>query len=139
MPTGDLGKINHPGRASQQIDFRGVRIGQATPSDIDGIIEIGGELFIFLEYKHESAPPISYGQRLCLERLVDAITLAGRVSLCVLAQHATPIGFDIDGAGSRAISVYYKSKWIDTEERCMTVADCVSRACDIAGIQPRHS
>ena len=50
--------LEHPDRASQLVDLTGISYGNASPTDIDGFIELNNKVFVFLEYKNENAPPI---------------------------------------------------------------------------------
>ena len=44
-------------------DFSGLRFGKISPTDIDGFLDFGNSLFIFVEMKHGDAR-IPYGQKL---------------------------------------------------------------------------
>ena len=52
-------------------DFSGLRFGNITPTDLDAFMDFNNKLFVFVEAKHGGAP-LSYGQRLAIERLCDA-------------------------------------------------------------------
>ena len=53
-------------------DFSGLRFGKISPTDIDGFLDFGNSLFIFVEMKHGDTR-IPYGQKLALTRLCDAV------------------------------------------------------------------
>ena len=57
---------------SQLKDFSGLRWGAISPTDIDAILEFSNRLFIIVEAKYKNAQ-VPFGQKLCLERLCDAI------------------------------------------------------------------
>lgn len=94
----------------QQIaDFSGLRWGKVTPTDLDGFIDFGNKLFVFIESKHgDSVMP--YGQRLALERLCDA---------CHKPPLRYAVGFvvsqwssgDIDMAQTTVTAIRWEGKW----------------------------
>jgi hypothetical protein len=130
--TGDMGKIRYPNRAFQHIDFSGIRYDTATPSNVDGVLEIGGKLFVILEYKHRSAQPMSRGQRLMIERIVDGLDAPGKCAIAIIGAHSSPHGKEIDAAGSQAVEVRWKGKWKSLLWGNFTVKNCVDRAYRIA-------
>lgn len=134
--TGDVGRIRHKARASQIIDYTGVRFGNATPSDLDGAIELKNKLFIFFEYKHKNAAPISTGQRIFLERLTDALDSAGKTAVTIIGQHSAPVEDEINAAKSKALEVRWKGEWLDLREKDFTVKCCADRAYDKAFSSP---
>lgn len=75
-------------------DFSGIRFGKITPTDIDGFLDFGNKVFIFIELKY-GASILSYGQRLALERLCDSCADAGKVSV-VLVAHYENVKDEID-------------------------------------------
>ena len=103
--TGDTGKIRYPARSSQLIDFSGIRYGNATPSNVDGLLELDGKLFVILEYKHRSAQEMPRGQRLMIERLTDQLGSGISYSVAVVGVHDSPVGAEIDGANAMASEV----------------------------------
>ena len=68
----ERGRLRNPNLALVERDFAGIRIGACTMTDIDGFMELGGRMFIFVESKFGGAP-LPFGQKLALERLVDSI------------------------------------------------------------------
>lgn len=70
-------------------DFSGLCWGKISPTDIDAYFEFANRAFIFIEAKYNGAR-LPYGQRLALERLVDAVG-ATKPALLVLA------AYDADG------------------------------------------
>lgn len=124
--TGDVGKIRYPRRASQQIDYSGVRFGNATPSNVDGFLELDDHFFIIFEYKHASASKMSVGQRMMIERVCDAIharTSPPSYCVAIVAQHNAGIGEEIDGANARALGVRWKGQWINVSKTNTTAMD----------------
>lgn len=74
--------------ASQLKIFAGMKWGRISPTDIDGFLDFGDRLFVFIEVKHgKSMPPT--GQRIALERLCDACESKNRASVAIVATHST--------------------------------------------------
>lgn len=120
--------LEHPERAAQLIDLTGINYGNLSPTDVDGFLEIKNKLFVFLEFKNENAPPIGYGQRTALERVVDALHQSGKVSLAVIGQHNTAHTEIVNGAASKALEVRWQGQWVSLKGDGYTVRDCVNRA-----------
>lgn len=130
---GDVGKIHYPGRANQVIDYTGLKyMKTATPSNLDGFMELRGRLFVLLEYKHSTAQAISFGQQMLIERTTDALHGNGRFSLGVIAQHDAPCSEEINGAESKALTVRWNGEWKDLRESDFTVKQCIDRAFSYA-------
>ena len=119
----DRGVIYNRQRAGQEIDFSGLRYGKCTPTDIDGLIELGGKVFIFIEYKFGDAP-MPFGQKLALERVVDIMNKT-KPSLLVHAQHFSPPEQDIDGANAIVVKVRTGMRWITNWVSGKTVKEVV--------------
>jgi hypothetical protein len=110
------GKEYNPRRARQAKDYSGLCYGRITPTDIDGIIEFSNRLFVFLEYKG-SGSPLATGQRLCIQRMVDAIQSQTKTAVAILADHWEHIGDDIDCANAEVRSIYYLGVWHQMDEK----------------------
>jgi len=82
----ERGLIRNPRRAQQINDFSGLRYGNITPTDIDGLIEYQNEAYIFFEIKYMDTP-ILYGQKLALERLVCDIAKKKKIAIAIIAEH----------------------------------------------------
>jgi glycerophosphoryl diester phosphodiesterase len=108
MKDEDRGKIRNREFAKQLRNFSGLRFGKITPTDIDGFIDFGGRIFIFIESKHGTAK-LPYGQRLALERLCDASQKAGIDSIVIIGSHETQD--DIDMANIPVIELRWMGKW----------------------------
>jgi len=80
------GRIENIARRQQIIDFSGVRFGNITPTDIDGVIEYNDIAYAFYEIKYANAE-MKYGQKLCLERLVNDMMKAGKKAIAMLIRH----------------------------------------------------
>lgn len=103
------GKIVHRERAAQIRDFSGLRFGNITPTDLDGLIEWRDRAFVLMEVKHTDAV-LPFGQRLALERMCDALHQA-KPTLLIVASHCQPIGRDIDMATCDVVEYRSRGQW----------------------------
>ena len=105
------GRIQNRGRALQVNDFSNLRFENGiTPTDLDGAVEWGNELFIFFELKHEGKE-LDYGQRLFFERMTDTLAQAGKVTSTMIADHYTAPHEDIDAAAAIVREYRGKGEW----------------------------
>ena len=109
--------IQHRERMKQLINFKNMRIGSISPTDLDGLIEYQDKCFIFIELKYGDAE-IPKGQKLALERLTDLVSMM-RPSVLIVGTHNTPIDIDIDMANTRVREYYYKRRWIKDKDTTM--------------------
>jgi hypothetical protein len=119
------GKEYNRERAGQPKDYSGLTYGKITPTDIDGIVEFRDKLFVLLEYKFNGAE-VPHGQKVCMERVVDAIASSQRVALAIVADHFNPTNQEIDCANASVRTVYYRAKWHDQDGK-KTVKESIDR------------
>lgn len=107
------GKIQNRERARQIIDFSGIRYGNITPTDIDGFFEKAGRAFVFYEYKLVGND-MPYGQKIALERIVDAISTANKEAVLFVCRHCNDDPRD-DIEASKAVveKIYWHGDWWD--------------------------
>lgn len=86
MPSGERGAIWAPSRAAQLVDYRGLRWGNITPTNVDGLIDFGARFFFFVELKLRGAPFL-LGQRLALANVRAAIVNGGKRCVVLVAEH----------------------------------------------------
>lgn len=103
-------------------DFSQMRWGNITPTDLDAMLDFGNKLFVFIELKHGDAQ-MPYGQRLALERLVDAIESIPAYLL--IASHNTTSEKDVNTALATVTSYRYKKMW-HIPQRAITVKEAVN-------------
>ena len=108
------GEIQKPEYAKQTVLFTGMRyLGDGnelnvTPTDIDGYIELNrNNSLIFFELKYRGDLP--YGQRVALQRLVDACQKEGN-SVLFVASHNIQTG-PIIAKDAVVGKVYWKGRW----------------------------
>jgi len=82
------GVVRSVARATQHIDYSGLRWDKITPSNIDGVLDFSGRLFVFLEFKTVGAP-MAFGQRLLFSNLHRAMARNGVACAVLLAEHVT--------------------------------------------------
>lgn len=112
------GEIVNRSRAAQLVDFSGLKIGNITPTDIDGLIEYQDKLYIFFELKYQGKD-LPKGQALAAIRLIDSLN---KPSVFIVADHDADIGTDVDAAKAIIRSYYYSKKW-HTPHRPMTLRE----------------
>ncbi len=91
--------INNRAKASQLIDFTGLKSGAIHPTDIDAVLEFDGKFLILIEVKTKGNK-LTWGQRLVLERIVDAWNDGDKkaIALCVshdVRDYTKPIMLDV--------------------------------------------
>ncbi len=101
------GRIQNRARAAQIRDFTGIRLGNITPTDIDGLIEYKDKLFILLELKYRDNE-LPAGQRLALERLVSALN---KPAILFIGRHIQVVGDDILTAEATVTEYYWEGEW----------------------------
>jgi beta-xylosidase len=80
------GEIEHPERAQQINEFKELRYGSITPTDIDGLIEYKDSAYVFIEVKY-NGKELPFGQRLAITRLVNDTSCAGKESIALIVNH----------------------------------------------------
>lgn len=114
------GTIQNEEYAKRIINFGGLRYGNITPTDIDGVIEYHDTHIVFFEFKYGEAP-LPYGQRVALERIVNNCANAGKQAILCVCRHNTPQGQQIDAANTPVSDVYvggsngFTGQWIDEQ------------------------
>ena len=73
-------------RARQLIRFDGLKYGNITPTDIDGLIEYQNKLWILYEAKYADKD-VPQGQRLALERFIQNVKGDGKHGIAMIVQH----------------------------------------------------
>lgn len=86
MSSKKRGAVRDVVKYTQLKDYTKMCYGTITPTDIDGSMDFGPNVFVFLELKHEGKD-LPRGQELHLERLCDALYRGGNHSLAVVATH----------------------------------------------------
>jgi hypothetical protein len=111
--------------AAQLKRFDGLRWGSISPTDIDLYVEFGNRLMVLGECKYGHAP-VPTGQRVGLERLVDAATLAPhRYAALLILHHDTEAG-DIDYATTEVVRYRWLHEW-KKPRRDIVLVDAIDR------------
>lgn len=126
----DRGVYRQPALGRQLLLFRGLRYGTITPTDIDGFLDFGGKLFVFLEVKYGAAV-LPTGQRLALERLCDACWRAGIEAAVLVARHDTDT--DVEVADCTVSEIRYNGRWESSRKR--TVRQTIDAFLQAKGAQ----
>jgi hypothetical protein len=118
--------IRNREQMGQLKDFTGLRFGNCMPTDIDGFIDFGGKLFIFIEAKYQGAE-LSRGQRVALERLNDAChSPPSRYSFLFLVAHSS--GSDIDLSQATVTQFRFNGEWHTPNRTDLTLFNAILRA-----------
>lgn len=114
-------------RAKQLIDFGGLQFEQITPTDIDGLIEFRNIAYIIYEFKYADAE-MPFGQRLAIERMVDAFQCAGKKAVAFLCKHYVQ-NPDEDVIAKDAIveAVYMNHTWYRADGEKNTANELTTR------------
>ena len=124
----ERGEIVNKARAQQLRDFSGLQFERGiTPTDIDGSVDFGGKLFMFVETKFKGTP-LPKGQRLHLENLVKDHQSP---AVAYITEHETPIGEVIPMARTivkeRYSNTQIKPRWIYPENDILQLRDTMDR------------
>lgn len=122
----ERGVIRNRQFASQLRDFSGLRFGKITPTDIDAAVEFGGRLFVFVEAKF-GLGTMPYGQRLCLERICDAIHRPPTRYACVLVANHNEAAGDVDFGASRVVRYRWGGIWRQEFRKDVTVRFAIDK------------
>lgn len=114
--------IHTRNRAKQIYDYTGLDYGKCSPTDIDGLVEMGNKGYIIIELKRPNAK-FPTGQRLALERMIDDFVKVGKTAVLILAENAVDnADLDVVVADCRVLKEY-DGTWHDA--RHSTVRDVV--------------
>lgn len=115
----ERGVINNKDRARQLRDFSGLRYGNITPTDIDGLIEYKDIAYVIFETKFGSAE-VPRGQMIALERLCDDLQNY-KHTIVIISSHNHPVTEEIDLANSIVTQYRWRKKWVDMKDNPYTV------------------
>ena len=84
------GAIHNKKRYKQLFDYSGLLLHRnITPTDIDGLIDFGGNAFIYMEAKLIDAE-VKMGQRIAFENIVKSHEKAGNKAIAIIWRHNVP-------------------------------------------------
>lgn len=101
--------IKYPTRAKQIIDFEGIKNGKIHPSDIDAVLEFDSKYLLLFELKLKGVQ-VPLGQRMMLERIIDAWEDSGKIGSIVYCEHETKANEKIYLKDSKVVGVYNKGE-----------------------------
>lgn len=111
----ERGEIRNKDFAKQLNNFKGLRWGNITPTDIDGFIEYHGKGFIIFELKYKGTE-LPYGQRLALERECDDHK---KPTLLIIASHECLVPDDVNAADATVVEYRYDKRWFRDSGRSL--------------------
>ncbi len=80
------GRLYNKARYRQEKDYTGLRIGNMTPTDLDGFMEIHNNAYVFYEIKYRNHK-MPYGQKLAYEHLAVDLAKAGKKAVVLVIEH----------------------------------------------------
>lgn len=106
------GHLQNEERAKQIIEFAGMKYGNCTPTDVDGLIEKNNKAFVLFEIKHNNAD-VPHGQKLALTRLVDSIdSIEKKEAVLFIGRHEIDdVNKNVVAADTEVTDVYFKGRW----------------------------
>lgn len=127
-------KWNNPDRARQLCEFDGLDYKGGTPTDIDALFEHKNRAYVIMELKSFSAP-VPKGQRLCLERMANDFTKAGKKAMVIVGEHYEKPDKDISVKDAMVREIYFNGEWYkgqgeNLKERMMSFLQYVDRGYD---------
>jgi len=135
----ERGIIRNIKYARQRADFNGMRFGTITPTDIDGFVEFGDQVFVFIETKHGDAA-LPTGQRLAIERVCDRVQNSGAEAM-VMVLHNVETGNTLPTYQIAPLPVTqyrYRGKWFTPKETisALQAVDKFRKKCSGIAAQP---
>ena len=116
------GAIHNREYATQVKDYTGLRFGNITPTDIDGLIEYKDKAYVYIELKYKDAE-LPRGQRLALERQCDDMQRV-KPTITIIASHSET--GDIDVANTTVTEYRFWGAW-RTRDTTTTTYDLISK------------
>ncbi len=122
----ERGKIINKDRANQHNDYSNLKFGKCTPTDIDGLLELGDELYIFIEAKMEGMK-MGRGQQMAFERVTQRIQAGGADCYLFVAHHNVGDPENDVDVGNLPLTLYYhKGAWRRPDKQ-ITVCDAATQ------------
>ena len=124
--------IKHRKRFNQPIVFNKLQDGVISPTDIDFCFEVDNRFLLIGECKVEGNP-LTVGQRLVMERIVDSWKNSGngKLSIAYFVTHNFDTSEDIILADTNVDSVYYNGEWISKNIRLKDSIHILAEKWDI--------
>lgn len=124
MDSTPKGVVLYPQRQKQPVWFTGLVYERGiSPTDIDGVLDFGGKLFIVFELKYLDAD-LPQGQRIALERICDGLQRGGSESWVLVGWHVVPSEEPAE-AGDATLSEYrVNGEWM-AAQRHISLRDAI--------------
>ena len=131
------GSIINKDVARQLREYKGIRYGNITPTDIDGFIEYHNNAYIFIELKLGNAV-MSSGQRLAFERLTDDLEYRKPTLFIIASHNAYDPNEDIDAANAYVTEYRFKREWLKfSPESLITTKEIIDLFLDNLEIESK--
>lgn len=105
----ERGVYRNRDRATQLLRFDGLKWNTITPTDLDFFVDFGGRGFVLGEIKYQGND-LTIGQRLVIERAVDAWWRAGIIAVGFFAWHSVTVG-DVFVAQAEVRKIRWRGNW----------------------------
>lgn len=108
----NMSLIKNSKRIKQSMDFTGVQNRAIHPSDIDGVLEFDDKYLFLIEMKF-IATDIPTGQKMMLERIINAWEESGRIGAILKVEHKfRDEEIDVPLHQCFVTKVYSNKKWL---------------------------
>lgn len=132
------GVIRNRAKAKQLRSFQGIRRGNITPTDIDGMMEYKNKAYIWIELKTSGAA-LTYGQALAYQRLTADLAQCGKCTAFFVATHETlNPDEDIDVKAALVCTLFLNGKEYDIQYQNKMLGPYIQEFFDLIddGFQP---
>jgi hypothetical protein len=129
----ERGVIRNREHKQQIMDFSGLCFGKITPTDIDAFMDFGDRLFVIVESKY-GEPYLKTGQRLALERLVEACDKPPHRRAVAFVTSHTQSG-DVDLSATKVVRYRFNGQWFCPKSESKTLLDGVLAFRRLVGLE----
>lgn len=122
----ERGEIRNIERKQQINNFKNIRYGNITPTDIDGIIEYKDKGYVVFEIKYRDTE-LPRGQRLAIQRLVTDVGKANKKALAIIAEHNVDNAeqqVDVSVCDVREVFLSTEREWREPNH-AMKMGECI--------------
>lgn len=127
------GRIYNRPRARQLAEFAGLEFRSITPTDVDGLIDFGGRLFVLIEAKVEGTE-LPHGQEEALTRVCDALHRDGKKAALLIVEHDTEAGQSFNLGECQIVRERWRGKWY-YPARGMTCREAIESLLEQNGLE----
>ena len=119
-------KIHTPERIKQIVSFEGLDFKGSHPTDIDGLLEFNGKLFIFFEIKLKGTD-LPKGQRIAYENIAIMLSQIANCVVIVSEHSCYDTKETIIAANTIVKEYWHQGGWIDNSGVEWTLKELINR------------